>query len=94
MGKIELGWEWDGNGEPPAVRVHWDDTQSYPKWKSVKKAFELEAGHVVTVGFLLEWTERVVRVSGSYTTDGGLVDAVGNTDVIPTGWVRLVEALQ
>lgn len=91
---IQKGFEWDGDGRPPRVEVEWDDTMSYPKWKSVRKAFELEPGKIVTMGYLLEWNERGLRISGSLTFDrDGLVETVGNTDVIPAGWVTKLTEL-
>lgn len=94
MTQVVKGWEWDGNGRPPRVEVDWLDTMSYPKWKSVKKAFELEPASNVTVGYLLEWSDHALRISGSLILADGLVTTVGNTDVIPAGWVQLVTVLE
>lgn len=91
---VEKGFEWDGNGLPPIVRVEWDDCQGKSGWVSVKKAFELEPAHGVTVGFLLEWTDEALRMSGAAIAEHGIVTEVGNTDVIPAGWVQRVEELR
>lgn len=87
---VEKGFEWDGNGLPPLVVVEWDDCFGNSSWQKVKRAFEMEPGHMRTAGWLLEWTDQVLRISGSVDVKDGLVRYVGNTDVIPAGWVKVV----
>jgi len=91
--KIEKGFEWDGNGVPPIVEVEWLDCLGKSGWLSVKKACELEPAHCATAGYLLGWDDEALRLSGSRCMEDGLVDLLGNTDVIPAGWVKAVRPL-
>lgn len=90
---IQKGFEWDGNGVPPVVAVQWNDCQGQSSWVTVKKAFNMEPAHCRTVGYLLEWSDHVLRLSGALVEEGKLVTHVSNTDVIPAGWVVLVTEL-
>lgn len=88
---VEKGFVWGGVGEPPRVQVKWQDAATHSGWSFVEDAMGLGLAVNTTAGYLLAWTDEVLRMAGTFSAEKGVVKEFSDVTVIPAGWVQGVK---
>lgn len=74
------------------VEVTWDDASSYSYWQDADDFTDNSAGFLVrTVGFLVEKTDKYIKLVGDVCDEQGKVH---HGHVIPRGMVRRIRHLE
>ena len=75
---------------PPLVEVIWNDTTGWSGWFEQDEWVKKEMMPVRSVGFMLEKTRKLVRISMDYRADG----IAGCVCAIPRGTVVQIRELE
>jgi hypothetical protein len=71
------------------VIVHWEDAALHTSEYQVDRAKTLPLSERLTIGWLLNRNEDVVRLAHTFDPTDGVSDVF----VIPAGWVKKIEKL-